>query len=541
MGEYPGLSFRREDNRLIASLAPRSSPPALNAEALRHLLAQSGYGRWFFADEALAVLVERYNQSSEAIELPLGEARDASFVLEIAPDAMQAWVTVTPASGGRALELDDIYLVLGEAGVTFGIDREVVAAACNAANTGGAGGSGERFRVAVGEPAQDGQDARFELLIADARDRVPHVDAHGLIDFRDLGAIPTVHADQDLMRRIPATPGVAGHTVRGDFLQPTPGRNAGFAEHLVGAYIATDDPNLLRAVASGQPVRCANAVNVETVFQARNVNVATGNLSFDGTINIEGEVLPGMKVQATGDIIVGGVVDGAELDAGGDIRIAGGIIAKAHVRAGGSVAARFVENAQIIAGATIAIDDTALQSDLQANNQILIGLKSPQRGRLAGGSARAIMLIQAPILGSATGGVTHLLLGVNPVLEAQYRDLLAKIEKSKAEEDNLDKVVKHLSKQGEKVAGVLERAKASWQAAIKAWGKLLPERDDLERQLALIAGARVDLSVGLEGAVDLSFASKVMRLRKTYEGGRFSVVGERIVFTDAQGNTRPAS
>lgn len=540
MGEYPGLSFRREDNRLIASLAPRSSPPALNAEALRHLLSQSGYGRWFFADEALAVLVERYNQSSEAIELPLGEARDASFVLEIAPDAMQAWVTVTPASGGRALELDDIYLVLGEAGVTFGIDREVVAAACHAANIGGAGGAGERFRVAVGEPAQHGQDARFELLIPDARDRVPQVDEHGLIDFRNLGDIPTVHADQALMRRIPATPGVAGHTVRGDLLEPAPGRNVGFAERLLGAYIATDDPNLLRAIASGQPVRCANAVNVEPVFQVRNVNMATGNISFDGTINIDGEVLPGMKVQATGDIIVGGVIDGAELDAGGDIRIGGGIIAKAQVRAGGSVSARFVENAQITAGTTIAIDDTALQSELQANNQIIVGLKSPQRGRLAGGSARAMMLIQAPILGSATGGVTHLLLGVNPVLEAQYRELLAKIEKQKAEEDNLDKLVKHLSKQGEKAAGVLERAKASWQAAIKAWGKLLPERDDLERQLALIAGARVEVSVGVEGAVDVTFASKVQRLRKPYEAGRFSVVGDRVLFTDPQGNTRPA-
>lgn len=533
MGEYPGLSFRREGNRLMASLAPRSAPPVLDPDALRHVLAQSGYGTWFFADEALAQLVERYNQSVDEVELPLGEARDASFVLEIDPDAMQAWVTVTPACGGRALEVDDIYLVLGETGVTFGIDREVANAAC-------AGGAGERFRVAVGEPAQDGQDARFELLIQDARDRVPHLDEHGLIDFRDLGEIPTVHADQELMRRIPATPGVAGHTVRGNPLEPAPGRNEGFAERLIGAYVATDDPNLLRAVFSGQPVRCANAVNVEPVFQVRNVNVATGNVTFDGTINIEGEVLPGMKVQATGDIIVGGVIDGAELDAGGDIRIAGGIIAKAHVRAGGSVSARFVENAQIVAGTTIAIDDTALQSDLQANNQIIVGLKSPQRGRLAGGSARAMMLVQAPILGSATGGVTHLLLGVNPVLEAQYRELLAKIEKQKAEEDNLDKLVKHLSKQGEKGAAVLERARASWQAAIKAWGKLLPERDDLERQLALIAGARVEVSVGVEGAVDLTFASKAQRLRKPYAVGRFSVVGDRVVFTDPQGHALPA-
>ena len=36
--------------------------------------------------------------------------------------------------------------------------------------------------------------------------------------------------------------------------------------------------------------------------------MATGNIAFDGTVNIEGEVLPGMKVHASGDIVVTGVV-----------------------------------------------------------------------------------------------------------------------------------------------------------------------------------------------------------------------------------------
>ena len=126
---------------------------------------------------------------------------------------------------------------------------------------------------------------------------------------------------------------------------------------------------------------------------------------------------------------------------------------------------RFVENAKVTAGTTIAIDDTALQSDLQANNQILVGLKSTQRGRLAGGSARAMLLIRTPILGSATGGVTKLLLGVNPVLEAEYQALAHKIDKQREDEQNLDKLVKHLARQGDK-APLLERAKASWEQAV---------------------------------------------------------------------------
>jgi hypothetical protein len=205
------------------------------------------------------------------------------------------------------------------------------------------------------------------------------------------------------------------------------------------------------------------------------------------------------------------------------------------VRAGGSVAARFVESARISAGTTIAIDDTALQSDLQANNQIVVGMKSPQRGRLAGGSARAMMLIRTPILGSPTSGVTNLLLGVNPVLEAQYQDLLHLIGKRREEEQNLEKLVKHFEKKGDKI-GMLERARTSWQQSLQAWAKLLPERDDLERQLALIAEAKIEVGVCVGGAIDMVFGKKILRLRKTYDAGSFLMFEDRIVFTDTAGN-----
>jgi uncharacterized protein (DUF342 family) len=392
---------------------------------------------------------------------------------------------------------------------------------------------------AKGVAAEHGRDTRFELLAADTRDRVPQVDAHGLIDFRDLGAIPLVIAEQPLMRRIPPTDGVDGQNVRGDILEALPGRSEGFAENLIGAYVANDDANLLRAVFNGQPVRCANGVMVEQVLHVRNVNVASGNITFDGTVHVDGEVLPGMKVHATGDIIVTGVIDGAELEAGGDIRVGGGIIAQSRVRAGGSVAARFVESAHIYAGTAIAIDDAALQSDLQAMNQIVVGIKSTERGRLAGGSARAMLLIQAPVLGASTGGVTSIQLGVNPELEAQYQDLLQRIEKQKADEANLEKLIKHLTTQGDK-GGMLERVKASWQQAVQTWGKLLPEKEALEDQLALIAGARLEVGVSVSGAVDLSFGKKTLRVRRNFDAGAFSLDGEKVVFTDPGGSVKSA-
>ena len=534
MTDYPGLVFSANENDLVASLRPSSERPALDLDGLRDLLSCAGYGQWLLSDEALSTLVEAYNSPGIELELTIGECRDASLTLEIAPDAMQAWISVVPARGGKALETNALLAALDAAGVVFGVDQAAVSALCAASGTQAA----ERVTIATGTPAEKGQDASFELLVTDARDRSPRVDENGLIDFRDLGEIPSVAAEQPLMRRIPPTTGTVGRNVRGGVVEPEPGNNEPFAESLLGAYVADDDANLLRAVFSGQPVRCGNGVTVEPILHFRNVNMATGNISFDGTVSIEGEVLPGMKVHATGDIVVGGVIDGAELKAGGDIRIGGGIIAKAQVEAGGAVSARFVEGSQVLAGTTIAIDDTALQSDLQANNQIVVGLKSP-RGRLAGGSARAMMLIRVPILGSSTGGVTRLLLGVNPVLDAKYQELQKSIEKQREEESNLEKLIKHLSAHGDK-AGMLERAKASWQQSLQGWAKLLPQRDALEQELALTATAKIEVGASVEGAIDMTFGKKVLHLRRNYETGSFSMDGEHIIFTDRMGNAKPA-
>lgn len=528
-----GLTLVQDGERLRAKLAPVAERAALDADGLKALVAQAGFGRWTLSAASLATLLERWPDPAAELDIELATSSDASFSLEVASDVMQAWVSVVPACGGKPLAADEIFMALGAAGVTYGIDPAAVGAACAAEQP-------ERVLVASGTAAVNGEDTKFELLVSDARDRSPRVNQNGLIDFRDLGAIPSVSADEALMRRIPPTTGTVGRNVRGEVLEPVPGKNEGFSDKLIGAYVARDDANLLRAVFSGQPVRCGNAVNVEQILRVRNVNMASGNISFDGTVNVEGEVLPGMKIHATGDIVIGGVVDGAELEAGGDIRIAGGVIAKAHVRAGGSVSVRFVENALITAGTTIAIEDTALQSELQANNQILVGLKSPQRGRLAGGSARAMLLIRTPILGSATGGVTKLLLGVNPVLEAEYQELTHKIERQREEEQNLEKLVKHLARQADKAA-LHERAKASWEQAVKAWGRLLPQRDALEQQLALIAGARVEVGAEVAGAVDVTLGKKLLRLRKAYNSGTFAVEGERFMYTDPQGNSIAAA
>jgi len=526
MSGHSGVDLIEANGQLLLSHQPMPDASPLSLDALKAMVEQAGCAHWFLLEDELPLAVSRC-ASGEAFQMPVAERRDARFELEVAPDVMTAWVTVTPARGGQALEAADLVLALAQAGVLYGVDEAALAQAC-AAN--------EPVRVvaAVGKPAQHGEDARFELLVDVTRDRRPKVDENGLVDFRELGDIPVVEAGQPLMRIVPETVGFLGRNLRAEVLEPVKGRPESFPPNLSGAQLDAQDPNLLRATFKGQPVLVVHGVMVEQVVYFNGASMASGNIAFDGTVHIDGDVLTGMKVRASGDLLVTGLVDGGPLDAGGATRAGGGIVPHASVRAGDAVTARFVENSRIDAGIGIAIDNTALQSELQAGNQVIVGTESPKRGRLVGGSVRAMMLVRAPWLGDPASSVTQVLVGVNPVLEAEYRELLLALEKQTLEEENLGKLVQHLTRQGDKT-GVLERVRSTWSQALKAVGERLIRREELDKQLALIDRARVEIGMGLSGSVDLAFGKTRRRLRRSYEDGCFLVEGGLVLFVSTEG------
>ncbi|MBN9424053.1 MAG: hypothetical protein J0I91_16500, partial [Candidatus Accumulibacter sp.] len=92
-------------------------------------------------------------------------------------------------------------------------------------------------------------------------------------------------------------------------------------------------------------------------------------------------------------------------------------------------------------------------------------------------------------------------------------------------------------KAGDK-GGMLERAKASWQRAVQGWAQLLPEKDELEKQLAFIQGAKIKVGVGVSGAVDVAFGKKSLRLRRACDAGEFVLCDGRIVFVDPSGEAQ---
>jgi len=526
--DIAGISLMETDGQVFFRHQPVAGRLPIDSATLHALLERSDFSACLMNEEAITQAVRDCNTLQTPFVIQVADRRDAAIQVRIAADEMATQLTLTPAQGGKPITLEDLQKALADAGVVFGIDQAALAQACASAQR-------TEVLVASGAQAENGQDTMFETLVPQTTDRAPKIDADGLIDYREHGGIAVVRPGEPLMRRIPPTPGVTGHTVRGRELPPQAGAIAMFASKLPGTQLASEDPNLLQAAVVGQPVLVNHGVMVEPVLRVAEVNMATGNIHFDGTVQVDGEVLQGMKVQASGDIIVSGTVDGGLLEAGGNIHIAAGVIALARVKAQGSVSARFAENCSIHAGTVIALDDMALECELESLNQIIIGAKVPQRGRLVGGSATAMMLLRVPLLGSNKGGITSVKVGANPELESQIKDLSLRLEKEKATEENLQKLVKQLGTTGDP-KGMLERVKASWRQAVQVWSKSLAERVELEKQLALTLLAKVEVGIGVAGAVDLAFGSKTARLRSEFSDGVFSInPGTGVLFTNSAG------
>ncbi len=529
---FVGMALSESGGKVILDVQPLEQREDIQVAALHDWLAAEGYGDCAVHLDALERVAREAPRAREPFSLLVAERHDALVDLQVAPDAMSATLTIVPPQGGAGATLQEVRHALMVAGVVAGIDDAAITQALSS-------GSSEALVVACGQAAQDGHNAEFEELIPAAPDRTPTLDENGLIDYREHGDIVMVHTGALLMRRRPATRGVPGFTVRGDVLVAKSGVDEPFARQLVGAKVSDDDPNLLEASQTGHPVRVHGGVMVEPVLRLPAVDMSSGNIRYDGTVHVDGEIGQNMRVQASGDVIVGGMVDGGIVEAGGDIMVAGGVIAHAKLRAEGAITARFAESAQLFAGTAIVIDDMALECDLQSLNQITVGAKAPQRGRLIGGRATAMMRIEMPLLGSASAGITKLVLGANPALEARYRELLEKLETERAAQENLRKLIGQLTSVADP-KGMLSRAQASLDNAASVHAQTQAALEAVEAQLALSRNAVVQVGVAVSGAVDLAFGKMQSQLRRDYRAGTFRLNSDGVVvYTDGSGYAVP--
>ena len=537
VGSGANLSFALSDDgrKLLARFSPGGMGLSTDKAGLRRLLDEEGWGRYSIYEPFLDE-VARKCQSGLPFEQVIGEARDGSFEVKLDNSKMAAYLTLVPPEGGKAVEKAEVFRRLEEMGIVAGLNLEAIDRAL-------ALGEASLVPIAAGRQPEHGVDGWLESLIPIVRERRPRIDENGIAHYRDMGEIVVVRAGESVMRRNPPTPGVAGETVLGQPIPAKPGKEVAFASKLSGVEFDPADPNVLRAALTGQPVRVKNGINIEPTYTVPKVDITTGNIAFEGTVKVLGDVQAGMEIQATGDIYIDGTVEAASLDAGGDIVVKGGVIgrmdardrdsaeARSHVCCDGSFSARFVQNARVDAGDGIYVEEMVMQSDLSAVNQIIVGKQGAAKGHIIGGSAQATLLIQAHVLGSPSHTRTQVSAGISP----REHDLLKRLAREReAWENRLADVEKLLAfareNPGRIAADVLARADYTRRDAQTRIELLREEQEQVSLQIELAKDAKVAVIKTVFGGIEVEFGGKFHWTTDKREGGVFRLDEGELIF-----------
>ncbi|MEN8150125.1 MAG: FapA family protein [Planctomycetota bacterium] len=142
------------------------------------------------------------------------------------------------------------------------------------------------------------------------------------------------------------------------------------------------------------------------------VGLLSGSVRHDGNVRISGHVAAGYVVEATGDILVVGDLQGGQLVAGGDVTVRGIVSGPdALIDAIGRVRVRQAADTRILAGGDLHIETAAERCELAAGGRIRL---TGAPGALRGGKARATTWIEAKRLECSGGQPAEVGVGGTP-------------------------------------------------------------------------------------------------------------------------------
>lgn len=366
--------------------------------------------------------------------------------IKISEDSMKAVIRfLPPFEGGELMTKDEILADLKFRKISYGIKMENIEAIV----------ANRRYctdiLAAEGTKVVEGTDAYIEYFFKTDLSARPAQNEDGSVDYFNLDNICECKKDQVLAKMIPANPGTPGRTVLGEVIAPRIPRNVLFQ---FGKNIRKSDDGLeIISDVNGHVTLVEGKVFVSNVLELTNVDTSTGNIDFDGSVTVAGNVISGYTVKATGDIEVKGVVEGAHLIAGGQIIIQRGIngMSRGVLEAGSNIICKFIENAKVHAGGYVETD-CILHSTVTASSHIVVQGK---RGFITGGTVRAGSYVEAKTLGSDMGVDTLLEVGTDPQMKERFTELQKSIGERKKEIARLEPVIKAFGEKlgkGEKIS-----------------------------------------------------------------------------------------
>lgn len=435
-----------------------------------------------------------------------------SMSVKITPDGMYAIARFFPPSNkGKRMTEAEIKNDLAYAKIRYGIKESEIQKHLM---------EPEYFKnilIAVGTKPIQGRDGFITYKFNTDRKAKPRLKEDGTVDFHQLDNIAHVKKGDVLAVLTPVDRGTPGCNVYGNEVRPDKVRKVIFSK---GNNITTSEDGLrLISDVDGFATLEGDKVFVSNLYEVpADVDNSTGDIEFNGGVIVKGNVRTGFKVKAAGNIEVFGVVEGAELDAGGDVILHRGIqgMSRCRIKAHGNLVSKFIESANVYVDGNINAD-SILNSQVSAHGDIVVTGKG---GNIIGGNVRSTTLIEATTIGTAMGVATTVEVGIDPTIKDRLKEIDEDIKNKTAEVNKLDQLVTVFRKK--QSMGILEPDKLKM---ISQFTKTIILNKAEIKELNKERETKMSLASENENA-------RIKVLKDIHQGTRVTVSGELLILKD---------
>ncbi|MBR5407463.1 MAG: DUF342 domain-containing protein [Lachnospiraceae bacterium] len=424
-------------------------PPTGQGEALEYSEMQEYLQMHGFAVDKAAVARAIREADGQPCSVKIDPRVSAevpeSYKIIVADDEMSCSVRFFAPSGrGEELKKEELLKDLKFKKVSFGIKNDVID-----------GYFSDRhycttYVIAEGKPVREGSDGWIEYNFNTNPNLKPKLNDDGTVDFFNLDLISPCKEGDVVAKLIPADKGDDGVNVFGAYVSPKDVKEPkfGFGRNLK---VSEDGLELISEI-SGNVMLVGDKVFVSNIYEVNDVDTSTGNIEYDGDVHVRGNVNAGFSLKASGNVEVRGVVEGAYVEAGGDIIIARGMngMSKGKIVAGRNIVSKFIENAKAEAGGYVH-SEAILHSDITAKGDVVV---TGKKGFITGGCIRALGNVEAKIIGSTMGVDTDIQVGADPTIKLKAQSMQQEIAENNKRLESIKPVLVTLTmrmKKGDKL------------------------------------------------------------------------------------------
>lgn len=351
-------------------------------------------------------MLEDSRQNKQQLKKNLVRAEDIE--VEISTNSMEAYVRIL--SKDKVVTKQRLLDVLDLHDIRAGIIQSAIEEIVNAQNTR------KPVLVARGQIPRKGADGWYECYFRTLINKRPKIMKDGSADYKNVEWFETVKEGQKLAYYHRAEPGTDGYTVSGKVIPAQRGVEKGI---LVGkGFEMQPDKKTYIATVSGMVKMNDTTLEVSRHMEVQDVTLATGNINFDGSLHIKGNVEAGTEVHVSEDLEIDGNVGAATIVCGGNILLKKGMNAAGHgyIKSEKGIVSRFFEAVRVEANEDIQVNK-CLNSQLYAGGMII------SSSTIAGGVACAEKGFRIKNSGNSIGLHTALKIGYNEEIQKKVHEL----------------------------------------------------------------------------------------------------------------------